>query len=158
VHTKEKAFHAMSGRIEDPIAYSEGYGHISRTGKKAVTEWELVGSSVCALFLKPSKFSLPIGQPNVPLSLLRLKLLTGNKHQLRIHLAEHLGGWFVHFLYGIFRISRYFYHSTNPWGFGLFHDRTEYLPLAGNNSAQQSNIFTCIRSVVFRRHPRPFFF
>jgi len=88
----------MSGRIEDPIAYSEGYGHISRTGKKAVTEWELVGSSVCALFLKLSKISLPIGQPNVPLSLLRLKLLTGNKHQLRIHLAERLGGWFVHFL------------------------------------------------------------
>jgi hypothetical protein len=31
-------------------------------------------------------------QPKVPLTLLRLNLLTGHKHQLRIHLAECLEG------------------------------------------------------------------
>jgi len=74
VHRRENAFSAMSGRIEDCIAYTEGYGRISQAGKEAVTEWELVGSS-----------------PKTALSLLRLKLLTGNKHQLRIHLAKCLG-------------------------------------------------------------------
>jgi len=52
VHTGGKAFQATSGRIEASIAYPDGYGRISREGKKAVTEWELVDSSVCALFLK----------------------------------------------------------------------------------------------------------
>jgi 23S rRNA-/tRNA-specific pseudouridylate synthase len=92
VHMSEKVFRASSGRIEDPITYGEGCGRISRNGKKAVTEWELVGSSVCAFFLKLNEDSLPFEQPKAPLSLLRLKLLTGNKHQLRIHLAECLGG------------------------------------------------------------------
>ncbi|KIM41979.1 hypothetical protein M413DRAFT_445167 [Hebeloma cylindrosporum] len=74
VHAGERAFRGTSGRIEDPIAYSDGYGRLDRKGKKAVTEWELVGSSA-----------------KTRLSLIRLKLLTGNKHQLRLHLAESLG-------------------------------------------------------------------
>lgn len=92
VHAGENAFPATSGRIEDSIAYAEGYGRITRKGKKAVTEWELVGSSVCAIFLETQQRFTPIEQPKTPLSLLRLKLLTGNKHQLRIHLSERLGG------------------------------------------------------------------
>ncbi|THU77223.1 pseudouridine synthase, partial [Dendrothele bispora CBS 962.96] len=67
---------STQGSIKTCIAYKNGYGHLSETGqgKEAITEWALVGSS-----------------SNVPLSLVRLNLLTGNKHQLRIHLAAALG-------------------------------------------------------------------
>ncbi|KAF8873162.1 pseudouridine synthase [Gymnopilus junonius] len=69
----EKSFSAMSGEIKEPLAYVDGRGDIKRGGKEALTKWELVASS-----------------PKAPLSLLRLQLLTGNKHQLRIHLAKAL--------------------------------------------------------------------
>ncbi|KAJ7151540.1 pseudouridine synthase [Mycena filopes] len=48
------------------VAQEEGPGT-----QLSVTQWELVASS-----------------PHLPLSLLRLKLLTGRKHQLRVHLNE----------------------------------------------------------------------
>ncbi|PPQ94280.1 hypothetical protein CVT25_004937 [Psilocybe cyanescens] len=69
----EKSFDSKSGRIDIPILYNDGRGEISTEGKSSVTEWELLGSSTKA-----------------PLSLLRLHLITGNKHQLRIHLAKSL--------------------------------------------------------------------
>lgn len=61
-------------------------------GEEAVTEWELLGSSVSLLCF----FRLPCLtyenlnhlQDKAPLSLVRLRPLTGRKHQLRLHLAH----------------------------------------------------------------------
>ncbi|KAK7441825.1 hypothetical protein VKT23_016487 [Stygiomarasmius scandens] len=63
------------GLIKDHIAYKNGYGQLCAVneGRESVTEWMLVGSSSI-----------------VPLSLVKLNLHTGNKHQLRIHLAAAL--------------------------------------------------------------------
>ncbi|KAF5375394.1 hypothetical protein D9615_007949 [Tricholomella constricta] len=68
----------FSGEIRAPIHYDDGRASLdpSPHGEPSITEWELVASS--ALF----------AQPTVPLSLLRLKLHTGHKHQLRVHLAR----------------------------------------------------------------------
>ncbi|TFK27291.1 pseudouridine synthase [Coprinopsis marcescibilis] len=71
----KETFPTSSGRIESPILYEDGFFKgLGKNGKPSVTEWEVVGSS-----------------PTAPLSLLRLNLLTGNKHQLRIHTAMVLG-------------------------------------------------------------------
>ncbi|PPQ66414.1 hypothetical protein CVT26_011283 [Gymnopilus dilepis] len=69
-----QSFSNKSGIIDVPLIYRDGRGDIGRKGKdgkEALTEWELVSSSSKA-----------------PLSLLRLQLHTGGKHQLRIHLAK----------------------------------------------------------------------
>uniref|UniRef100_A0A8H8CFR2 21S rRNA pseudouridine(2819) synthase n=1 Tax=Psilocybe cubensis TaxID=181762 RepID=A0A8H8CFR2_PSICU len=67
----EKSFSSKQGRIEAPISYLDGRAQIDDSGKEAITEWEVLGAST-----------------KIPLSLLRLGLVTGNKHQLRIHLAK----------------------------------------------------------------------
>ncbi|KAJ7071395.1 pseudouridine synthase [Mycena amicta] len=63
-----------SGEIRAPLHYQDGRASIAKGPqheyKESVTRWELVASS-----------------PHLPLSLLRLNLLTGHKHQLRAHLA-----------------------------------------------------------------------
>ncbi|TFK37555.1 hypothetical protein BDQ12DRAFT_666840 [Crucibulum laeve] len=64
-------FSGTHGEIRAPIRYSNGRAQIGLDGKPAATDWELIGSS-----------------PTVPVSLLRLNLLTGHKHQLRVHLAR----------------------------------------------------------------------
>ncbi|KAF9476901.1 pseudouridine synthase [Pholiota conissans] len=69
----EKSFPSTDGEICDPILYEDGRAELHSTGKLATTRWKLIGSS-----------------PKAPVSLLRLDLLTGNKHQLRIHLAKSL--------------------------------------------------------------------
>ncbi|KAF8811907.1 pseudouridine synthase [Phlegmacium glaucopus] len=66
-----KSFSGTSGVIEKPILYTDGRGKVNKKGKPSQTEWELIGSS-----------------PTAPISLLKLNLVTGNKHQLRIHLAQ----------------------------------------------------------------------
>jgi len=68
-----QTFPARSGQIRNYIKYDDGNALIvpERAGKPAATDWELVASSTRA-----------------PISLLRLRLLTGLKHQLRVHLAE----------------------------------------------------------------------
>ncbi|CAA7262684.1 unnamed protein product [Cyclocybe aegerita] len=71
----EKSFPEKSGGITDSLIYEDGRGRLCTNGldpdqKTAITEWELLASS-----------------PEVPISLVKLKLLTGSKHQLRIHLA-----------------------------------------------------------------------
>ncbi|KAG6890864.1 hypothetical protein C0992_012250 [Termitomyces sp. T32_za158] len=71
-----KTFPTKSGQIRTPIKYEDGRASIDRSsnGKPSVTDWEVVSSS-----------------PSAPLTLLRLKLHTGHKHQLRVHLAYCLG-------------------------------------------------------------------
>jgi len=67
-----KSFEQTTGEIRVPICYNDGWATIQpKTGKYAATDWECIASS-----------------PIVPLSLMRLNLLTGRKHQLRIHLAH----------------------------------------------------------------------
>ncbi|KAJ7630473.1 pseudouridine synthase [Roridomyces roridus] len=64
-----------AGQIRTPLKYLDGRAALAMEnepdGQLSETDWELVASS-----------------PTRPLSLLRLKLLTGHKHQLRIHLAR----------------------------------------------------------------------
>ncbi|KAG1740582.1 pseudouridine synthase [Suillus lakei] len=71
----EKSFPARSGEIRDALEFSDGRVSIGEScaAKFAATDWELLASS-----------------PIAPLSLLRLTLHTGLKHQLRIHLAHSL--------------------------------------------------------------------
>ncbi|KAJ8586245.1 pseudouridine synthase [Rhizopogon salebrosus TDB-379] len=71
----EKSFPARSGEIRDALEFSDGRVSIGEScaAKFAATDWELLASS-----------------PTAPLSLLRLTLHTGLKHQLRIHLAHSL--------------------------------------------------------------------
>ncbi|KAH0834154.1 pseudouridine synthase [Lanmaoa asiatica] len=71
----EKSFEARSGEIRDAIETDGGHVSISQSckAKFAATDWELVASS-----------------PKAPLSLLKLTLHTGLKHQLRVHLAHSL--------------------------------------------------------------------
>ncbi|KAF9463403.1 pseudouridine synthase [Collybia nuda] len=65
-----KSFESSFGEIRAPIAYNDGRGSldISEEGLPSLTGWEVVASS-----------------PVAPLTLLRLRLHTGHKHQLRIH-------------------------------------------------------------------------
>ncbi|KAF9231512.1 pseudouridine synthase [Melanogaster broomeanus] len=67
----EQSFPARSGEIRDALESTNGRVSISQScnAKFAATDWEL---------------------PKAPLSLLRLKLHTGLKHQLRVHLAHSL--------------------------------------------------------------------
>lgn len=71
----EKSFPTRSGEIRDALEFSDGRVSIGEScaAKFAATDWELIASS-----------------PVAPLSLLRLTLHTGLKHQLRIHLAHSL--------------------------------------------------------------------
>lgn len=71
----EKSFPARSGEIRDALEFNDGRVSIGEScaAKFAATDWELIASS-----------------PTAPLSLLRLTLHTGLKHQLRIHLAHSL--------------------------------------------------------------------
>ncbi|KAG0699617.1 pseudouridine synthase [Suillus ampliporus] len=71
----EKSFPARSGEIRDPLEFNDGRVSLGEScaAKFAATDWELLASS-----------------PTAPLSLLRLTLHTGLKHQLRIHLAHSL--------------------------------------------------------------------
>ncbi|KAF8957652.1 pseudouridine synthase [Flammula alnicola] len=69
----ERSFPTSSGEIDSPLLYTDGRGAIHSDGKQAITRWELVASS-----------------PKAPVSLLKLHLITGYKHQLRIHLAQSL--------------------------------------------------------------------
>ncbi|KAG5724706.1 2,3-dihydroxybenzoate decarboxylase, partial [Termitomyces sp. T112] len=71
-----QTFPTKCGEIRTPIHYKDGRASIdhSSNGKPSITEWEVVSSS-----------------PSAPLTLLRLKLHTGHKHQLRVHLAFCLG-------------------------------------------------------------------
>ncbi|KAF8153960.1 pseudouridine synthase [Crassisporium funariophilum] len=67
-----KSFPDTHGQINEPVLYEDGRASIyGGLGKASKSEWKLIASS-----------------PDSPLSLLRLNLITGNKHQLRIHLAE----------------------------------------------------------------------
>ncbi|KAF8064255.1 pseudouridine synthase [Lyophyllum atratum] len=68
-----KSFPSGSGEIRAAIQYEDGRASLdpSPLGEPSFTEWELVASS-----------------STLPLSLLRLKLHTGHKHQLRVHLAQ----------------------------------------------------------------------
>ncbi|KAJ7102417.1 pseudouridine synthase [Mycena belliarum] len=66
------------GKIRTNLRYIDGRGALVPEGeplevgqKEAKTDWKVVASS-----------------PHLPLSLLRLKLITGHKHQLRVHLAQ----------------------------------------------------------------------
>ncbi|KAF9007026.1 pseudouridine synthase [Cyathus striatus] len=65
------SFDASCGKIRSPIQYVDGRAELHPMGKESATDWELLASSAVA-----------------PVSLLRLNLLTGNKHQLRIHLSR----------------------------------------------------------------------
>ncbi|KAJ6604137.1 pseudouridine synthase [Mycena vulgaris] len=73
-----QSFPQKSGKIRTPLKYLDGRAslvsedeHQESEPKESKTDWELVASS-----------------PSLPLSLVRLNLLTGHKHQLRVHLAQ----------------------------------------------------------------------
>ncbi|KAJ7139581.1 pseudouridine synthase [Mycena epipterygia] len=78
-----QSFFQKTGQIRTPLRYPDGRATIVTEGelqaldpegpqpKESKTDWEVVASS-----------------PHLPLTLLRLKLLTGHKHQLRAHLAQ----------------------------------------------------------------------
>ncbi|KAJ7456505.1 pseudouridine synthase [Mycena latifolia] len=73
-----QSFPHSSGQIRTPVEYLDGWPTLISENeprdaplKESKTDWELVASS-----------------PHLPLSLLRLNLLTGHKHQLRVHLAQ----------------------------------------------------------------------
>ena len=94
-----KTFPSKSGIIENTIEYNDGFFHAlhdaaSQNGEPSVTEWEVLASSVrlqdfSATTIPSQGLST---QSYAPISLLRLGLRTGNKHQLRIHLSKVLGG------------------------------------------------------------------
>ncbi|KAF8346654.1 pseudouridine synthase [Amanita rubescens] len=69
----DKSFPVKSGVIKTPLKYHDGRVSLenSRWGKPSLTEWSVIASS-----------------PIAPLSLLRLRLLTGRKHQLRVHMSQ----------------------------------------------------------------------
>ncbi|KAF8584421.1 pseudouridine synthase, partial [Ramaria rubella] len=66
-----ETFKSDKGEITAGLKIEDGRVSVSSKGSETLTGWELVGSSSIA-----------------PLSLLRLKLHTGFKHQLRVHLAS----------------------------------------------------------------------
>ncbi|KAJ6626912.1 pseudouridine synthase [Mycena sp. CBHHK59/15] len=76
-----KSFPEKTGQIRTPLKYTGGRASIMQDGfeqesqgsepKESRTDWEVVASS-----------------SRLPLTLLRLNLLTGHKHQLRVHLAQ----------------------------------------------------------------------
>ncbi|ESK90341.1 pseudouridine family [Moniliophthora roreri MCA 2997] len=70
----ESSFSAQQGTIDNPVEVSTNgrasLGTLSGD-KKSRTRWELLGSS-----------------PSLPVSLLRLRLFTGHKHQLRVHMSK----------------------------------------------------------------------
>ncbi|KAF9560356.1 pseudouridine synthase, partial [Agrocybe pediades] len=67
----EKSFDTKSGRLQDHLLYTDGRGSVDKSGKEAITDWELLSSSKKA-----------------PISLLMFKLVTGKKHQLRLHASK----------------------------------------------------------------------
>ncbi|KAJ7356805.1 pseudouridine synthase [Mycena albidolilacea] len=74
-----RSFPQTSGQIRTFLEFPNGRASLVPQGqlpkasepKESQTDWELVASS-----------------PHLPLSLVRLKLLTGHKHQIRVHLAQ----------------------------------------------------------------------
>ncbi|KAF4611677.1 hypothetical protein D9613_003649 [Agrocybe pediades] len=67
----EKSFDTKSGRLQDRLLYTDGRGSVHESGTEAITDWELLSSSKKA-----------------PVSLLMFKLITGKKHQLRLHASK----------------------------------------------------------------------
>jgi len=67
----DKSFPVKSGVINVPLQHHNGTASLARKGKSSVTEWEVLASS-----------------PVAPLTLIRFKLMTGHKHQLRAHSAQ----------------------------------------------------------------------
>ncbi|KXN90414.1 NADPH-dependent diflavin oxidoreductase 1 [Leucoagaricus sp. SymC.cos] len=67
----QEKFSQTSGVVTTNLSEFDGRVRLDPLGKETKTEWEVLGFS-----------------PKVPLTLLRLKLLTGHKHQLRVHLAK----------------------------------------------------------------------
>ena len=47
----EKSFPASAGEINDPILYSDGRAEIHPVGKRAITRWKVLSSSVCSFFI-----------------------------------------------------------------------------------------------------------
>jgi len=87
---------AERGTIDAGLRVGEGRVHVdTKDGQLALTDWELLGCSVSLFpqirdgllfaFVRCGSFRL---KESVPLSLLRLTLLTGVKNQLRVHLAD----------------------------------------------------------------------
>ncbi|KAJ6519334.1 pseudouridine synthase [Mycena sanguinolenta] len=74
-----KSFSERRGQIRTVLEFPDGRASVVPQEKlrssqnliESKTDWELIASS-----------------PHLPLSLLRLNLLTGHKHQLRVHLAQ----------------------------------------------------------------------
>ncbi|EKM76582.1 hypothetical protein AGABI1DRAFT_87087 [Agaricus bisporus var. burnettii JB137-S8] len=71
VYGRENLFPASSGVIENCLSEVKGHVQLDPLGTATKTEWELLGSS-----------------SKLPLSLMRLKLRTNHKNQLRFHLAN----------------------------------------------------------------------
>ncbi|CAK5264652.1 unnamed protein product [Mycena citricolor] len=71
-----RSFPGTRGEISAPLVSEDGRMRLGSQGsgeRESRTEWEVVASS-----------------PRLPLTLLRLQLHTGHKHQLRVHLAHAL--------------------------------------------------------------------
>jgi 23S rRNA-/tRNA-specific pseudouridylate synthase len=96
VYAKEGHFTETSGIIENRLSENGGRVELDpRRGTPTKTEWELLATSVRIdemLFQPMFWLNSLILQPKLPISLMRLKLHTGHKHQLRFHLANCLHG------------------------------------------------------------------
>ena len=86
----EGSFSSNQGELRSAIQYTNGYASLdtSGNGKPSLTDWEVVGESVSQFMNCRVVYCLEVAQRIAPLSLLRLKLRTGHKHQLRLHLAH----------------------------------------------------------------------
>ena len=73
VDTTSNPLAEKRGEIRSPISYNDGRAYIGagNEAKAAATDWKLLASS-----------------KEGPVALLRLRLLTGLKHQLRVHLSQ----------------------------------------------------------------------
>lgn len=71
VRAGKETFEKASGQIREKIRYIDGRPRIDQNGILALTSWSLIDTSAIA-----------------PVSLLKLTLHTGLKHQLRVHLSH----------------------------------------------------------------------
>lgn len=92
-----QSFPQRAGQIRTPLKYPDGRASLVQESelqdpeqqpKESKTDWEVVASSVRCIHIPQSQKAEKATKPHLPLSLLRLRLLTGHKHQLRVHLAQ----------------------------------------------------------------------
>jgi 23S rRNA-/tRNA-specific pseudouridylate synthase len=95
---------STAGRIEVPLHIDDGRVSVSSNGegKNSITEWKVLSTSVRRSLFLSITYTYERSKPTSGISLLQLHLITGLKHQLRVHMDEVLQGT-VHILLTIDR-------------------------------------------------------